>query len=525
MAIIYTYPKKASPASGDLVVISDVADGNKTKQSTASNLVKNNQITYTLSGDSTTGGANVVLTPSTGSSTTAKVVGTGTTSVSYNAASNQIEIFSSGASAGVSSFQTDLDGLTPQTPTVGAVTLSGTLGVSGGGTGLNTITSGQILVGNGTGAINTISLVPVDKGGTNNNLSSSSDNSLIYYNSTSSRFDALIPETNKFYRTGASTTELVLANSYFQIYVNGAAPDGANPYYINTHGNNFGTGASYYTNQLNFVPSGNLTITQTSGPTSRQLEFLVQDKDLEVDGNGADPYIRLEESPGTGFSRVQVVGGTGISVIGSEASDTITINGSGTQVIDWTDQLWFSDGASSFAWLPEQGAGSTNSARYWINESDGVNKLVFLEFFIQCVFTDAIYNAIRATVNASSTQFRLMNIPLPPESPSPIGRLRTGSCILDLNTGYNRLGNIAPQRGRVAQIGNMIVNPFPGTPGGAITQKYIGLSIVDSATGLFADATAASASTATITLSGSASWIAGEDVALPRPETSSLPEG
>ena len=160
-----------------------------------------------------------------------------------------------------------------------------------------------------------------------------------------------------------------------------------------------------------------------------------------------------------------------------------------------------------------------------MNESDGVNKLVFLEFFIQCVFTDAIYNAIRATVNASSTQFRLMNIPLPPESPSPIGRLRTGSCILDLNTGYNRLGNIAPQRGRVAQTGNMVVNPFPGTPGGTITQKYIGFSIVDSATGLFADATAASASTATITLSGSASWIAGEDTELPRPETSSLPEG
>ena len=38
MAIIYTYPKKASPTSADLVVISDVADENKTKQSTISSI-------------------------------------------------------------------------------------------------------------------------------------------------------------------------------------------------------------------------------------------------------------------------------------------------------------------------------------------------------------------------------------------------------------------------------------------------------------------------------------------------------
>ena len=38
MAIIYTYPKKSSPTSADLVVISDVADENKTKQSTISSI-------------------------------------------------------------------------------------------------------------------------------------------------------------------------------------------------------------------------------------------------------------------------------------------------------------------------------------------------------------------------------------------------------------------------------------------------------------------------------------------------------
>jgi predicted N-acyltransferase len=35
MAIIYAYPTKASPVSGDLVVISDSADSNETKNATA----------------------------------------------------------------------------------------------------------------------------------------------------------------------------------------------------------------------------------------------------------------------------------------------------------------------------------------------------------------------------------------------------------------------------------------------------------------------------------------------------------
>ena len=52
----------------------------------------------------------------------------------------------------VSSFQTTLSGLTPQTPTTGAVTLSGTLGVSSGGTGSTaTPTAGQIPVGTSGG--------------------------------------------------------------------------------------------------------------------------------------------------------------------------------------------------------------------------------------------------------------------------------------------------------------------------------------------------------------------------------------
>jgi hypothetical protein len=51
---------------------------------------------------------------------------------------------------GVSSFQTSLSGLTPNTATTGAVTLAGTLGVASGGTGATTLTG--IIKGSGTSA-------------------------------------------------------------------------------------------------------------------------------------------------------------------------------------------------------------------------------------------------------------------------------------------------------------------------------------------------------------------------------------
>jgi len=55
------------------------------------------------------------------------------------------------ATASVTTFKTDLSGLTPQSATNGTVTLSGTLGAAGGGTGQTSYTDGQLLIGNSTG--------------------------------------------------------------------------------------------------------------------------------------------------------------------------------------------------------------------------------------------------------------------------------------------------------------------------------------------------------------------------------------
>lgn len=55
--------------------------------------------------------------------------------------------------SGVSSFQTSLSGLTPSSATGGAITLAGTLGVTSGGTGATSLTSGSLLAGNGAGTV------------------------------------------------------------------------------------------------------------------------------------------------------------------------------------------------------------------------------------------------------------------------------------------------------------------------------------------------------------------------------------
>jgi hypothetical protein len=56
-----------------------------------------------------------------------------------------------GSVGGVTSFSGNSTGLTPSTPTAGAIALAGTLNVANGGTGQTTYTDGQLLIGNTTG--------------------------------------------------------------------------------------------------------------------------------------------------------------------------------------------------------------------------------------------------------------------------------------------------------------------------------------------------------------------------------------
>ena len=70
-----------------------------------------------------------------------------------------------GVPGSVSSFSGGTTGLTPNTPTIGAIVLSGTLATANGGTGLTSFTSGGAFYATSTSAIATGTL-PVTAGGT-----------------------------------------------------------------------------------------------------------------------------------------------------------------------------------------------------------------------------------------------------------------------------------------------------------------------------------------------------------------------
>lgn len=62
--------------------------------------------------------------------------------------------WTSAPAGGVTSFSAGTTGLTPNTGTTGAVTLSGELSASNGGTGRNSLTANNVLIGNGTSQVN-----------------------------------------------------------------------------------------------------------------------------------------------------------------------------------------------------------------------------------------------------------------------------------------------------------------------------------------------------------------------------------
>jgi len=95
MAIIYTYPTKASPAADDLILISDSADGNKTKQIKVSALPSS--------------GAGITLT-TTGTSGAATLVGTVLNIPNYATTSSGLSIFDEGSGVGLNIDKLDFIG-------------------------------------------------------------------------------------------------------------------------------------------------------------------------------------------------------------------------------------------------------------------------------------------------------------------------------------------------------------------------------------------------------------------------------
>jgi hypothetical protein len=143
--------------------LSTDADVTLTTTTLASNQARQAIILWTAGGTVTrtitapASSKTYIVINKTSSTQSIKLVGAGPTTgitivagESVQAAWNGVDFIRIASTSAVSSFSAGTTGFTPSTATTGAITLSGTLGVTNGGTGLSTLTAGYIPYGNGT---------------------------------------------------------------------------------------------------------------------------------------------------------------------------------------------------------------------------------------------------------------------------------------------------------------------------------------------------------------------------------------
>ena len=230
----------------------------------------------------------------------------------YNTSLNQLEYFDStswqqltSTAGSVSSFQTSLSGLTPQTAATGAVTLAGILGATSGGTGTSTApTAGQFLYSSGgtTYAATTLSSFAVE--------------------SFSAGTTGFTPNTAT---TGAVTLAgtLVLANGGTGASLVGVA--GA-PVYSNST-TTFAVGTAGTTGQA-YISGG------TSAPTWQTVSS-------DVDAN---PGSILAATAGGLFTA------TSATFIGSGTYSGVTLSGTVTNATDATTKQYVDSLANGLSW-------------------------------------------------------------------------------------------------------------------------------------------------------------------------------
>jgi hypothetical protein len=143
--------------------LSSDADVTLTTTTLASNQARQAIILWTAGGTATrtitapASSKTYIVINKTSSTQSIKLVGAGPTTgitivagESVQAAWNGVDFIRIASTSAVSSFSAGTTGFTPSTATTGAITLSGTLGVTNGGTGLATLVAGYIPYGAGT---------------------------------------------------------------------------------------------------------------------------------------------------------------------------------------------------------------------------------------------------------------------------------------------------------------------------------------------------------------------------------------
>ena len=205
-----------------------------------------------------------------------------------------------GTPGSVASFSGGTTGLTPNTPTIGAITLAGTLATANGGTGVTSFTAGGAFYATSTSALTTGTL-PTASGGTG--LTSFTSGGAVYASSTSALTTGTLPATaggtglNSYttgdilYATSASVVGKLADVAVGNVLLSGGV--GAAPTYGKVDLTTTVTGT---------LPVANGGTGLSSTPANGQIDI----------GNG------------TGFTRATLTAGAGISINNTVGSVTIT---------------------------------------------------------------------------------------------------------------------------------------------------------------------------------------------------------
>lgn len=179
---------------------------------------------------------------------------------------------STSVASGVTTFSAGTTGLTPSTGTSGAVTLAGTLNVANGGTGATTLTANNVLLGNGTSALQVVAP------GTNGNVLTSNGTTWQSVTPTagvSLSADNTWTGTQTFSGTSAKLA-VVLNDAAEVVTVSATAATGTIPYDVTTQSVLFYTTSASANWTVNFrASSGTSLNTALATGQSVTAAFLV----------------------------------------------------------------------------------------------------------------------------------------------------------------------------------------------------------------------------------------------------------
>ena len=425
MAIIYTYPVKGTPLAADLLLISDTADGNKSKNATIASLVTSNAIDVvdtlnSLKGDvSITGGTGLSVGAS---GSTISLANTGVTSL---VAGTNISLSGSTGAITISTSSSNVDG-------------SGTAGTIPKWSDSNTLTDSIIKDQGGVDI-----LIPrfIKHDGDPNNLFGFDDVGKFLVSVDSTAEDQLSITTTEMIMKTDSGTRISAGPEYVALY-------------NDENGSNTSTKASLVTYDSGITVRGG---TENAFSRGGGVRFFTSTNDGYVGivgptTNGTNYEIVLPNAVGTANQVLKLpstIGSTPYQLAWGDASGDVYTAGtniaiSGTNVISSTIPLASTTAVGGFNLLSNV-TGTTPTAIYTTaSRNYAIQRDSSGKAMVNVPWTNTAISLTTTGTGAATLISDVLNIPTPPTITASQGLTKTSNNITldiaDPTTGWAILG-------------------------------------------------------------------------------------